>query len=110
LATTSDDTTDNNEEVFGLDDLGDMFGNPHTVENEVEIDDDFLFDFGDDIVPNRPTPPEVNLDINTTNRDGETRHIREWVSRTITPQPVDYTVSTTLRDNNPDLDDVWYSE
>ena len=26
LATTSDDITDNNEEVFGLDEIGDMFG------------------------------------------------------------------------------------
>ena len=92
LATTSDDITDNNEEVFGLDDLGDMFGNP-VVEDTPN--DDFQFDFVDDVFP-------------TNNRDGETRHIRHWVSRTITPQPVDFTINTTLRDNdNPDPDDVW---
>jgi len=34
--------------------------------------------------------------------------LREWVRRTITPLPLDYTIHTTLRDNvNPDLDDVW---
>ena len=96
LATTSDDSTDNNEEVFGLDDLGDVFGNPpvdDAVEDEGEYNDDFQFEFTQEILHNRPTRPEG---IDNTNRDGETRHIREWVSRTITPQPVDYTVNTTF--------------
>ena len=34
--------------------------------------------------------------------------VREWVRRTITPLPLDYTIHTTLRDtDNPDPDDVW---
>ncbi len=54
---------------------------------------------------------DSNRSIDTTIRDRETRHIREWVSRTIAPQPVDYTINTTLRDNsNPDPDDVWDME
>ena len=107
----------NNEEVFGLDDLGDVFGDPpldDAVEDEGEYNDDFQFDFGDGtgdlIYCDTPTRPEG---IDTTNRDGETRHIREWVSRTITPQPVDYTVNTTFI-RNPrveyPLDDDLFSE
>ena len=92
LATTSDDNTDNNEEVFGLDELDYPIDDR---EDEMHGEIDFQFDFGDDNIVNTP-------------RDGETRHIREWVSRTITPVPVDYTVNTTLRDtDNPDSDDVW---
>ena len=68
----------------------------------------FDFDFGNDTIINRPRRLAPNIDI--TLRDGETRHIREWVSRTITPVPVDYTINTTLRDSdNPDPDDVWGS-
>jgi len=115
LATTSDDITDNNEEVFGLDDIGDMFGNPDVERERIrdrvegEYNDDFQFDFLDaNIINNEPTRIEG---IDTTIRDRETRHIREWVSRTIAPQPVDYTINTTLRDNsNPDPDDVWDME
>ena len=111
LATTSDDITDNNEEVFGLDDIGDMFGNPdvgdEAIEDEGEYNDDFQFDFLDaNIINNEPTRIEG---IDTTIRDRETRHIRHWVSRTINPQPVDYTVDTTIirnpLDRNPE--DVW---
>ena len=111
LATTSDDITDNNEEVFGLDDIGDMFGNPdvgdEAIEDEGEYNDDFQFDFLDaNIINNEPTRIEG---IDTTIRDRETRHIRHWVSRTINPQPVDYTVDTTIIRNplegNPE--DVW---
>ena len=109
LATTSDDTTDNNEEVFGLDDIGEMFRNPvveEDVEAEGEYNDDFQFDFLDaNIINNEPTRIGG---IDTTIRDRETRHIREWVSRTITPQPLDYTIDTTLRnplEGNPE--DVW---
>lgn len=103
LATTSDDTTDNNEQVFGLDDLDFPID-----EREDEMHGEFDFDFGNDTIINRPRRLAPNIDI--TLRDGETRHIREWVSRTITPVPVDYTINTTLRDSdNPDPDDVWGS-
>ena len=77
-------------------------GNP-VDEDEVEpVFDDFQFEFLD--TPNRfniPTRPGID----TTNRDGETRHIRQWVNRTITTQPVDYTINTTLRnplEGNPE--------
>ena len=113
LVTTSDEITDNNEEVFGLDVIVDMFGNPdvgdEAIEAEGEYNDDFQFDFLDaNIINNEPTRIEG---IDTTNRDGETRHIRHWVSRTINPQPVDYTINTTLRnplEGNPE--DVWNND
>ena len=92
MVTTEDDITDNNEEVFGVDDIGDMFGNTVVEEVIPETQNDFQFDFVDDVFPTNTIPEE-------------TRDIRHWVSRTINPQPVDYTINTTLRnglDRGPD--------
>jgi len=101
LATTSDDNTDKNEEVFGL---GDFDGHQPVGEH-----DDFQFDFIGEAGLEDQVVFEEDVEMETlNNRDGATRHIRHWVSRTITPQPVDFTiysVNTTLRDN-VDPDDV----
>lgn len=103
LVTTSDDNTDNNEEVFGFDNFG---------EPQVEEQDDFQFDF-DDAVPTEIANIREGVEAQVTfegDVEMETLNnpVREWVRRTITPLPLNYTIHTTLRDNdNPDPDDVW---
>jgi len=102
LATTSDNNTDKNEEVFGFGDFDEH--------QPVGEHDDFQFDFGGV----EETTEGDNLREMVESFEGDVvtetlnNPLREWVRRTITPLPLDYTIHTTLRDNvNPDLDDVW---
>jgi hypothetical protein len=138
LVTTSDDSTDDNPEVFDpLQDVADHW-NQNEQEGELDIMDDFQFDFVAE--PRVTVEGERDINIIETEMEGtgnnnlreEIENIitfsdyldtqssieghpdspnifREWVSRTITPPPLDYTINTTLRGNDndvPDPDDV----
>ena len=103
LVTTSDDITDNNEEVFGFDaELPDF----------IDDTDDFLTDLDTTnriVMDGTITPRRIDI----TNGGGETGQIRQWVNRTMNPQTLqfNYSTNTTLRDTDEDnLNDIWDGE